>query len=158
MDNVTINWSSGCIRYDQLSSSNRGYLDEYGFYAILTGIYDKVENTNKSIKLHYIGKAYEQKIRERVLQEHTAYECINKYLKENPERNVLVMTGKIVKSSLDRITSQLVDNTEACLIYTNQPSCNTMSKDSYKGRDIEIINTGDYSPLEEKSVLINERT
>ena len=152
MDKVTINWSEGCIRYEQLSNSNHEYLDEYGFYAILTGVYDKEENTNKSIKLQYIGKAYEQKIRKRVMQEHTAYECIKKHLKENPGRNVLVMTGKIVKSSLGKITRQLVDDTEACLIYTNQPSCNAMFKNSYEGRAIEIINTGDYSPLKEKSV------
>ncbi|UTC44434.1 hypothetical protein [Treponema sp. OMZ 857] len=152
MDKVTINWNENCVLYEMISNSDHKYLDEHGFYAILTGIYDKVENTYKSIKLHYIGKAYEQTIRERVLQKHTAYDCIKKYLKEDPRRNVLVMTGKIVKYSVGKITKQLVDDTEACLIYTNQPLCNTMSKNSYEGRDIEIINTGDYLPLKEKSV------
>ena len=65
MDKVTINWNENCVLYEMISNSDHKYLDEHGFYAILTGIYDKVENTYKSIKLHYIGKAYEQTIREK---------------------------------------------------------------------------------------------
>lgn len=151
MEKASINWSNGCIRYENISSSNNQYLDDYGFYAVLTGIYDREKRTYKEIKLHYIGKAYEQTIRERVQQEHDAYACIKKYVNDNPERAVLVMTGKIVKASLERITKEFVDDIETCLIFTNKPLCNTMSKDNYCGRDIEIINNGDYFPLKETS-------
>jgi hypothetical protein len=67
------------------------------------------------------------------------------------------MWGIIEKCTLDKITKQLFDDIECCLINSNQPICNTMCKDSYKGREIKIINDGDYSPLKKESICSEKK-
>lgn len=64
----------------------------------------------------------------------------------------MVRPGIITSISQERISAELVDDIEACLIFTNQPEQNTVSKKDYTGRDIIITNEGGYYPLEEISV------
>ena len=150
MDKAMVNWSKDVIRSLEIATSHNEYLDNHGYYAIISGKWDSTGKTYRNIKLHYIGKAYEQTIRTRVQKEHVAYKCINKYTASNPESVILVMTGVVTQKSIDRLTHQFVDDIEACLIMANQPTCNSQSTESYSGRSIHITNTGDYSPLKEK--------
>ncbi|MCL2440968.1 MAG: hypothetical protein FWD14_04455 [Treponema sp.] len=151
MDCTTIEWSSTVVPYSNVQDSGNGYLDNNGFYIILTGKYSSQIRKYVDIKLQYIGKAYAQSIRERVQQEHDAYIKIDQFLKKNSGYSALVRPGIIIELSQQRVTPQIVDDIEACLIFCNQPPANTLNKDKYSGRDIAIINTGGYYPLEEIS-------
>jgi hypothetical protein len=151
MDSVTINWQKGVIRFADLGTSLDDYLDGSGFYAVVAGKYDQQARNYTGIKLLYIGQAFDQTLRERIPQPHDAYTCVNQYLKNHPGTTPLAMLGAITSASVERVTQQFVDDTECCLIFSNQPSCNTSCRDSYSGRSIRITNTGDFWPLKETS-------
>ena len=153
MDSVTIDWAQGCTRFDRVNNSQKEYFDKKGFYVVLTGKYNKDSNKFENIRLQYIGLAYDQSIRERVQQEHSAYSKIQNYLNEHSEYTPLVMVGIIKNSTLGRITKDFFEDIEACLINDNKPLCNTQSIESYNGRDIKVTNTGDYSPLNQVSII-----
>ncbi|GMO51904.1 MAG: hypothetical protein Ta2G_09640 [Termitinemataceae bacterium] len=152
MDNATINWFQGMIKLSDIKESRDKNLDKHGFYVILTGKFDPPSGQYTDIKLQYIGQAYKQTIRVRILQEHDAYTEIAKYLKKNIGFELLVMSGTIATSSLAKLTYQFIDDVEACLIFDNQPLCNTRNMDSYNGRNITVNNTGDYLPLQQVSI------
>jgi len=61
------------------------------------------------------------------------------------------MVGVVEKTNVQRVTQELFDDTECCLIFCNQPMCNVKCKEAYTGRALEVINTGDFTPLKEKS-------
>jgi hypothetical protein len=143
---VTVEWSKGVIQFSELDGDYRS-LDDNGFYAILGGSWDESSNKWTGIRLLYIGQAYAQTIRERVKQPHDSYSCIQAYLREHARHEALLRTGIIAKCSQERITQELVDDIEACLIRSNRPRCNVQSKYSYGGRTIAITNTGGYYPL-----------
>lgn len=78
--------------------------------------------------------------------------CANKWLTDNPSFKLLVMAGTITRATSQRITQELMDDVECCLVFTNQPKCNgPPCKESYSGREIMISNTGAYQPLKESS-------
>lgn len=149
MDTVQINWAKGAIRFDEISTSKEPYLDKEGFYAILGATFYSESKSWKDFKLLYIGQAFNQTLRQRIPQDHPGYECVSEYRKKN-RRDIIVMVGIIGQAEAQRITQQLFDDVECCLIYCNQPFCNVKCKDSYTGRDLQVINTGDFSPLKEK--------
>jgi len=154
MDEATIEWSS-IIPYSNVKDSVNNSLDENGFYIILVGK-RKSPNEYVDIKLQYIGQAYEQTIRERVLQPHPSADVkINKYLSDNREYVKLVKSGIITESSQERITQSFFDDIEACLISKNNPPANDQNKNGYKGRDIIVKNIGKCAQLEAKSECKN---
>lgn len=81
MATVHINWGKGVIRFNQIKDFRLGRLDEKGFYAILGAIYNSNTKNWGNLKLLYIGQAFDQPLRERISQEHPAYECVFKYQK-----------------------------------------------------------------------------
>lgn len=143
---VTLNWSKGVIQFKDIDGDYKS-LNQNGFYAILGGKRDQATEKWTGIRLLYIGQAYEQTIRERVKQSHDAYTCMQKYFQDNVGYNPLIRTGVISSCSQDSVTQSLFDDVEACLIHSNKPRCNTLSKHSYAGRTIMITNTGGYTPL-----------
>ncbi|GHV92467.1 hypothetical protein AGMMS50268_29700 [Spirochaetia bacterium] len=148
MELVTLEWSNTVIDFSKISSNlTNKYLDDNGFYAVLTGKYDKNTNEYRDILLHYIGQAFDQTIRERAPQKHPAYTQIKQYLKKHPGFVPLLMPGVVIKITQKKLTQELVDDIEECLIYDNQPVANTINKDSYTGRSIIITNTGGFYPL-----------
>jgi hypothetical protein len=152
MDEVFIEWNSHVIPYSNIQENENCCLDKNGFYMVLTGKYNVTTNKYTNIKLQYIGQAYDQSIRKRVPQPHVAYNEIQQYLNVNSGYKALVISGIITESSQKKITAELFDDIEACLIFCNQPLTNTQNKESYKGREIVITNTGTYFPLEEVAV------
>jgi hypothetical protein len=132
--------------------SINGYLDNYGFYMVLAGKFNDKINKYVGISLQYIGQTYDQSIRERAQQQHKAYKGINDFINEHEGYEVLVRPGIITSISQERISAALVDDIEACLIFTNQPEQNTVNKENYTGRDIIITYEGGYYPLEEISI------
>jgi len=53
---------------------------------------------------------------------------------------------------MGKITQELFDDIECCLIYKNKPLCNTDCVNKYNSklrREIQIINHGNRSPLKE---------
>jgi hypothetical protein len=157
MDTAKIDWSETIVKLVDIDQSKNPYLDKKGFYAILTGKFNSLEEKFQNIKLRYIGQAYRQTLRIRVPQDHIAYKKIEKYLKNNPDYEPLVMLGIISEHSKEKLTYQFIDDIEACLIFSNKPDCNTKNIDSYDGRDIKVINTGDYCPLDEISKCKKEK-
>ena len=156
MTKVTIEWEQGIIKFSDIKTKTSKYLDNKGFYAIITGKFDSNSKHYKEISLRYIGMAFDQTVRERVQQKHDAYIDILKYLSENPGFEALVMVGCITKCSQDRITKQLMEDIEACLIFRNKPKNNIVKKYNYAGRSITINNTGDFRPLKEISDITEE--
>jgi len=138
MTHVTIHWSKNVAKLSSISESNIEHLDEKGFYAIYLA--EKLKNGDLGDPiLLYIGQAYNQTIRERLLQQHSSEKCFNEWKKNNPGFDIWVQAGVIKDAGQERITSKLFDDIECCMIYTNQPKCNTQCKERYSGRDIEII-------------------
>jgi|GEM_PF-1717749 len=151
MDIVTINWAKGAIDYETLKTSKQSYLKKTGFYAMLMGIYNPALGKYENTKLLYIGQAYKQTLGERILQPHNGYDCINNYIRKTPNAKLLTMVGVLAKTNISKVTQELFDDIECCLIYHNQPKCNEICKKSYSGRQLTIINTGDFSPLKPAS-------
>ena len=147
MEEVTIHWAKGVIEFSDIESSGEMQLDYVGFYAILGARRDAAGSSYTNVELLYIGQAYEQILRKRIVQPHSAYACVTQWLKEHPGFVPVIMIG------LREVTSQrsqsLYDDIECCLIFDNQPRCNDKCKEGYSktGRHIRITNEGDYAPL-----------
>jgi len=149
-DTVYIDWIQGVVPFHQVKDlKHKTYdLDRKGLYAILAGT--RSQKAWVDLRLLYIGQAFDQILRERIPQKHPAYECVFKYQKRHSGVHILVMIGFIEKSTVERATQQLYDDIECCLILCNQPWCNTTCKESYSGRDLQVINVGHYKPLKER--------
>ena len=124
-------------------------LDQSGFYMLLTG---KPTNERKFTigKLLYIGQAYNQKIRDRIPQSHPAYDCIVE--NHSGEYLYLAVSEILQLDGMEKITQELFDDIECCLIYKNEPLCNTDCVNEYNSklrREIQIINCGGYNPIKE---------
>ena len=150
MDTVYIKWVEGVMPFNKIKDFIRKELDKKGFYALLGGTRAQNSTGWINLKLLYVGQAFDQTLRERIPQEHPAYECVFKYQKEHSGIAIVVMIGTIEKSPVAKLTQQLFNDIECCLIFCNQPLCNTTCKESYSGRDLQVINTEDYKPLKEK--------
>lgn len=144
MENITISWGK-LIRYDEVETINLPSLDKkHAIYEIITGKENNGSVSNDSEKLHYIGLAYKQTLRERISQEdtHPAYKEIDNYIKIHTDYSKYVRIGNVVSKTQEKDSEDLFKDIEACLIYDNQPPANTINKDSYNGREIRIINEG----------------
>lgn len=151
MENVTIKWER-LIPYSKIETFENEILDEErGLYAIITG---KVENGNiEDRKLQYIGLAYKQTLRERILQgdTHPAYKIIDEFVVKYPKYKKYVRLGKITSKIQENDSQKLYKDVEACLIYDNQPPANTQNKESYNGRDICVENKGFHATIKDIS-------
>jgi len=147
MDTVHIDWDELVIRFNLVKDSKHSKLDMKGFYAVLGAVYDPKKKKWGNIKLLYIGQASDQTLRERIPQEHPAYECVFNYQKKHSEIGIVVMLGTIKKSTFKRHTQHVFNNIKCCLVLCNQPLCNTSCKEFYSGRDLKVINTGYPYPL-----------
>jgi hypothetical protein len=149
MDTIQIKWINK-MRFDNISEDENKSLDMNGFYALLGARYNENEKIWK-VTLLYVGQAFDQTFRERIPQDHPAYRCVFDWIKKNLGNEIRVMVGVIEKTSVEKRTQALFDDVECCLILRNQPVCNEQCKESYKGRDLQVINTGDFIPLKDKS-------
>lgn len=150
MDTVQINWTEGVIRFNMISQSGNKYLDKNGFYCLLGARFDSESETWKDYKLLYIGQAFDQTLRERIPQDHTGYKCVFEYPNKNPGTGIVVMVGTVEKTNIQKITQDLFNDAECCLIFRNQSTCNEKCKENYSGRELQVINTGDFSPLKQE--------
>jgi len=150
MDTVHIDWGEGVIRFDSIGKANISRLDEKGFYAILGAVYNSEKKYWENLKLLYVGQAFDQTLRERIPQEHSAYECAFDYQRKHSGVGIVVMLGTIKNSIVEKLTQQFFDDIECCLVYCNRPLCNTSCQETYTGRTLMIINEGNYSPLKEE--------
>jgi len=127
MVKVHIEWEGNYDLGDVLTDSWGRLEAGWGFYMIF------VDRT-----LVKIGQTYRQDFKRRLEQQ------LEDYWRELPTFKI----GEITWATAERITQQLVDDVECLLIYMRQPSDNSKCKKTYAGRgDLEILNTGDYSPL-----------
>ena len=138
MARVKIHWSENVTRLSNISHTNLEHIDENGFYAKYLGKYRRSDNKVTEGRLLYIGQAYDQTIRQRLLQPHASDPCINGWQSRNPGFDIWVKAGVISETDQQRITNQLVDDTECCMINKNQPECNEQCMENYTGRDLEI--------------------
>lgn len=151
MDTIHINWDKSVTQFNDIKDSKKSKFDGKGFYAILGGIYEPKTNEWTSLKLLYIGQAFDQTLRERIPQEHTAYKCVFDYKKQHSNVGIVVMLGSIEKSTVERVTQELFNDIECCLVFSNKPLCNETCQDCYSGRDLKIVNTGHPYPLKDES-------
>lgn len=150
MDTVDIHWDENVIQFNNVKGSKNPKLDGKGFYAILGAVFEPKTEKWGSIKLLYTGQAFDQDLRKRILQEHPAYKCVFNYEKRHSGVGIVVMLGAIRKSTFERYTQQIFNDIECCLIFCNQPLCNTSCKESYSGRDLKVINIGHPYPLKKE--------
>jgi hypothetical protein len=145
MDWALIYWYPHVYTLEKIDKAD----EQNDFYAILGA--KRGYKEWRDLDLLYIGMAFRQTVKERIMQPHEAYTCINEYLKDNPGREIIIMVGMLVDYSLDRVTEQFVEDIECCLIHSNQPWCNERCKTSYTARPLLVLNDGDYAPLKKKS-------
>lgn len=152
MEKIIINWSSKQYNFtkrSELRDLDEDFLDENGFYHIFAIKYDEMKEKYVYSDKLYIGVAYEQPLRTRISQPHSAYTQINKYLKDHPDRSVKISVGWISYSTSERRTKELYYDIENALIYNSRPLYNEQKIEKYDGRTIEIRNAGKYKPLSE---------
>jgi hypothetical protein len=158
MAKVRITWTTNASRLSNIDNSKLDYLDEKGFYAIYACVYNKDRNSITPKKLLYIGQAFEQTIRERLKQPHDADACMKKekQLKQphdadacmkkekqnEPNSGLWFKTGVITKNDQEKVTQQLFNDVECCMIYVNKPKCNTLCMETYEGGAIEVTHGG----------------
>ena len=151
MDTVEITWDQGFTPWNSTQNSTSSNLDKKGYYCILGATYDQTEKKWKGYTLLYIGAAFDQSIRTRLSQPHDADPDIDRWIRGHPGTQRVVMTGVISRTTQQSLTWELVNDAECCLIFSNQPACNSKCKESYSGRDILVANKGDFSPLGESA-------
>ena len=138
MAKVRITWTTNASRLSNIDNSKLDYLDEKGFYAIYACVYNKDKNSITPKKLLYIGQAFEQTIRERLKQPHDADACMKKEKQNEPNSDLWFKTGVITKNDQEKVTQQLFNDVECCMIYVNKPKCNTLCMETYEGGAIEV--------------------
>ncbi|MDA3885882.1 MAG: hypothetical protein PF638_09845 [Candidatus Delongbacteria bacterium] len=145
METATIHWMTGVYQFGELNVTSNNLLDGKGFYAIYAARWNSREESYDILDLLYIGQAYGQSLRTRISQDHdSAYDCIGKTLKNNPDVVPVFKVGTISQCFFSRIAQEFIDDIESCLIFRNQPKCNTQNVASYNGRVIGVTNEGDY--------------
>ncbi|NOR45426.1 MAG: hypothetical protein GQ534_07550 [Candidatus Delongbacteria bacterium] len=150
MDTATINWMTGVYQFGQLNVTGNHLLDDNGFYAIYAARWNSNVEKYDILDLLYIGQAFGQSLRTRISQDHdSAYDCIEKIMKNDPDVVPVFKVGTITQYSLSRITQEFIDDIESCLIFRNQPKCNTQNMIAYNGRVIGVTNEGDYPMLKQ---------
>jgi len=152
LDSVDITWDPGLTRWNDVGTSKRPLLDKNGFYGIVVGRFDAKENMWKDCGVQFIGMAFDQTLRQRLLKPHDADPSIDAEVNANPGYERAVMVGALTRSSLGKVTWDLVNAVECCLIFSNQPPCNTKCKDAYSGKgEVQVTNLGDFAPLKNES-------
>ena len=142
MAKVRITWTTNASRLSNIDTSKLDYLDGKGFYAIYACVYNKDRNSITPKKLLYIGQAFEQTIRERLKQPHDADACMKKEKQNEPNSGLWFKTGVITKNDQEKVTQQLFNDVECCMIYVNKPKCNTLCMETYEGGAIEVTHGG----------------
>ena len=142
MAKVRITWTTNASRLSNIDNSKLDYLDQKGFYAIYACVYNKDRNSITPKKLLYIGQAFEQTIRERLKQPHDADACMKKEKQNEPNSGLWFKTGVITKNDQEKVTQQLFNDVECCMIYVNKPKCNTLCMETYEGGAIEVTHGG----------------
>jgi len=148
---VTLTWGAGVQELSMIGASALDYLDGPGFYAILGANRDVSGTFLVEMKVLYIGHAFGESLREEISRENAENGRIAEFLNQNPGYEPVVMVGAVTHSD-DSVDRGLFQDIQCCLVHANQPSYNDGCRDAYTGRDIEIINTGDFYPIEEQSV------
>lgn len=138
----------------------KSILDENGFYLIiaceLNPRIDCPATNCKGIKFLYIGHAYEQTLKERITQNHDAYDFL--FQKQSKMNLYLyISAGKIKKNSSGSKSLDLVNDIECFIIYFNNKNkiidftfLNETCLEQYEHEErkkISLINEGDYEPL-----------
>lgn len=140
MNELEIEWAEGAVRLADVDD-----LEDGDFYAIMAaerrGWFDP--------KVGYIGVAYGQHVAKRIRQNHSSYLLMIGRLP--PDHEWIVMSGRVVGGSHERVSERLVKEAENLLIFRNRPKFNTHGRKAYTGRPMMIENSGDYHPLRARS-------
>ena len=118
------------ILQEIVDGSDSKILDGSGLYAIIAD--------NKQPL--YVGEAHDQTIRDRLPDDHAAYNDIVADL-DNLSDEIYVFAGEIIPIDPSRVTDVLIQDVEACLIYNLQPTYNKQNKERCKN-PITVKNIG----------------
>lgn len=162
MDTVEITWSKGFIAWSNLAQSKEPALDSPGFFAILVAEFltlsflplpiPRNRRRTEKYKLLYIGHSFGQSLRDRILEPHKEYDCVESELKGTPNAGAVVMVG-IITSKNVKISQTLMDDVECCLIRSNRPPCNESTTERHIHHDLRVTNIGDHAPLITASLI-----
>lgn len=144
-----VHWHENQVPFGKLDRLT----DEGDFYAVIAGARSRSGKTWDPIRVLYVGIAYNQPVVRRIRQDHQSYERVVQYVTRHREHDLFVMVGDLMPGvhSVERVTRQFVEDVEGLLIYRNKPPLNTRGVNEYTGRDLVVMNAGDYAPLKETS-------
>lgn len=133
-----------------LDKFNESFTDEKGFYIL---IHTEVDSQNTIYKPPlYIGLTYKQELGVRPGQisgHQAAYECA---IEKSKNKLLFLKLGVLSETSVGKKTEQLYEDIEKCLIFCNEPTCNTNHKSNYESsRILSIKNIGQHHSLNEES-------
>lgn len=95
----------------------------------------------------YIGQVYYKSLKKRI-QEHLRGDHLWKWIGKNYDtRNISIKIAEIEDIGQDRINKKLVNDIESLLIAIERPKGNIQCIETYRGRDLKIVNIGEKYPL-----------
>jgi hypothetical protein len=133
-------------------------LEEFSEWEIsdeVMGVYmllDSERNEERRNWVHhailYIGMVYEQTFLDRIKQ-HLRGDDAWTWIEKHHEYEVTIKVARVMLLERQRISKQLLQDTESLLIGVEHPGGNVQSTKTYAGPDLEIRNTRKYNPLGE---------
>lgn len=122
-----------------------GPFDPYDYYpeTYFYMVYDKKQRV-----ILYIGQAYRQPVRNRILQHvwGDLWDWIRRS-KSIHVKDVAIKVGDLTRIGQQRVSKELIDDIESLMIIVLQPPGNIKNTRTYSGRELQIENTGKCSPL-----------
>jgi len=136
-----VRWSEDIILEDL-----QGFCSFYNRYESLYAILERMMRYGEpKYELLYVGMTYYQSISKRLRNHHKLGDI---KCSETRRKKIIIRAGCIILPDGKRISKKLVHDVEAVLIQQYDPPYNEMNTYAYwGGRDIRIVNQGNYKPL-----------
>jgi len=102
-------------------------------------------------ELLYVGMVFGQSFYERIVKHQAdGGDDAWRWIMNHSKYEVTLKVASIYLEEDRRGSEDLVKDIENLLIFRTQPPANIQGKESYAGRDLRVVNTRRYSPLQEE--------
>jgi hypothetical protein len=149
MDRAIITWDEEVVRAADVADDKHPLLRTRGFFALLAARLDEEADLWCDLEVVDMGYAFYDSLREGLLDDRRDFSASQTYAAERG-KELIVMLGVLTDCSLGRITELFYGEVNACLISRNRPLCNSDRDKPYEGRQLSIVNRGDYKPMQHR--------
>ena len=149
MDRAIITWDEEVVRAADVAEDKHPVLRSRGYFALLAARLDPEADLWRELEVLDMGYAFYDSLREGLLDDSRDFSASQRYAAENG-KELIVMLGVLTDCSLGRITERFYGEVNDCLISRNQPLCNANREKPYEGRQLSIVNRGDYKPMQHR--------